>query len=79
MHLPVTEPEQEAAMDTYNLTGVQSMTTPDGLGYGFNIVGVHDRPLVNFAYEHPDEAQAAHKLIAKAIIEARLITPMVQP
>jgi hypothetical protein len=55
------------------------MKTPDGLGYGFNIVGVHGRPLVNFTYEHPDEAQAAHKLIAKAIIEAKLITPLVQP
>jgi hypothetical protein len=66
-------------MDIYNLTGVQSMKTPDGLGYGFNIVGVHGRPLINFAYEYPDEAQAAHKLIAKAIAFAKLITPMVQP
>jgi hypothetical protein len=45
--------------------------------YSFNIIGVHGRPLVAFAYERQEEAEAAHKLIAEAIARAKLITPMV--
>jgi hypothetical protein len=77
-NLPITEPEQEAAMDTYNLTEVASAADASGdVKYGFNIIGVHGRPLVNFSYEWPAEAEAAHELIAKAIVRAKLITPMV--
>ena len=46
--------------------------------YSFNIIGVHGRPLVAFAYERQEEAEAAHKLIAEAIAKAKLITPMAQ-
>jgi hypothetical protein len=65
-------------MDIYNLTEVASATDAHGdVKYGFNIIGVHGRPLVNFSYESPAEAEAAHELIAKAIVRAKLITPVV--
>jgi hypothetical protein len=70
--------KQETAMDVYNLTEVASAADASGdVKYGFNIIGEHGRPLVNFSYEWPAEAEAAHELIAKAIVRARLITPVV--
>jgi len=60
-------------MDIYNLT----KTARDaGFAYGFNIIGVHGRPLVHFSYERHEEAEAAHDLIAEAVAKAKLITPM---
>ena len=41
-------------MDTYNLGAVQSTTD----GPGFNIVGVHGRPLVTFSFDTQEEADA---------------------
>jgi hypothetical protein len=66
-------------MDIYNLTEVQSVTAgPRGnFGYGFSIIGVHGPPLVAFMYERTNEAEAAHQLIAEAIIRAKLITPSI--
>ena len=43
--------------------------------YGFNIIVVHGRPLVGFAYDQREEAEAAHEIIGGAIASARLITP----
>jgi hypothetical protein len=68
-------------MDIY-LTKVASMTSHpprSDITYGFNIIGVHGRPLVAFAYESQQEAEAAHELIGKAIAKAKVITPMVHP
>ena len=67
-------------MDIYNLTTVASTTSHpprSEVAYGFNIIGAHGRPLVAFAYERQEEAEAAHRLIAEAIARAKLITPMV--
>jgi hypothetical protein len=65
-------------MDVYKLTEVASAADARGdVQYGFNIIGVHGRQLVNFSYEWPAEAEAAHELIAKAVVRAKLITPVV--
>ena len=50
-------------MDIYYLSQVD--TTMDGvrgvLLQGFNIIGVHGRPLVTLSFETQAEAEAAHK------------------
>jgi hypothetical protein len=49
-------------MDVYNLGKVDRTTDGrDALFYGFNIIGVQVRPLVGFAFETQEEADAAHK------------------
>jgi hypothetical protein len=64
----------------YNLSKVDSINAgPVASGYGFNIVGVHGRPVAGFLYERREEAEAAHKLIGEAIANAKLIAPMASP
>ena len=62
-------------MDIYNLTEVD--TTMDGkrgvLLQGFNIIGVHGRPLVTLSFE----AEAAQKAMLPVVRAAKLITPHV--
>jgi hypothetical protein len=64
-------------MDIYNLTKVDSIDAGPRSEpmYGFNIIVVHGRPLVGFAYDQREEAEAAHEIIGGAIASARLITP----
>jgi hypothetical protein len=68
-------------MATYNLSKVDS--TIDGvigpLMYGFNITGVHGRPLVTFSFETGDEAEVAHKALQPIIATAKGITPHPPP
>jgi hypothetical protein len=68
-------------LDIHNLTKVDSTHTGPGSApmYGFDIIGVHGRPLVGYAYEQREEAEAPHELIGEAIAGARLITPMASP
>jgi hypothetical protein len=62
-------------MDTYNLGKVQSTTD----GHGFNIVGVHGRPLVTFSFETTEEAEGAHNAMRTIIAKASAITPHPPP
>jgi hypothetical protein len=68
-------------MDIYDLTKVDS--TIDGvigpLLYGFNIIGVHGRPLVTFSFETRDEAEVAHNAMQDIVASAKLIKPHVVP
>jgi hypothetical protein len=68
-------------MDIYNLTKVDS--TIDGvigpLLYGFNIIGVHGRPLVTFSFDTQEEAESAHKAMRGIVASAKLIKPHVVP
>ena len=41
--------------------------------YGFNIIGVHGQPLVSFAFDTQEEAEAAHKGMQPIIAMAKLI------
>jgi hypothetical protein len=68
-------------MDIYNLTKIAS-TMDDVRGalfYGFNIVGVHGRPLVGFSFETQADAEAAHKAMLAIVAKAKVITPHRQP
>jgi hypothetical protein len=62
-------------MDIYNLTKVD--TTMDEkrgvLLQGFNIIGVHGRPLVTLSFETQAEADAANKAM-----QAKLIVTHIQ-
>ena len=64
-------------MDLYNLDKVA--TTMDGaMGaslYGFNIIGVHGRPLVSFAFETQEDAEAVYNLMQAIVAKAKVITP----
>jgi hypothetical protein len=64
-------------MDIYSVGEVQSTTDERRNAlYGFNIVGVHGRPLVNFGYETREEAEAARADMIMAIAAAKVVTPM---
>jgi hypothetical protein len=62
-------------MDTYNLGAVQSTTG----GPGFNIVGVHGRPLVTFSFDTQEEADAARDAMHAIVAKAKVITPHPPP
>jgi hypothetical protein len=62
-------------MDTYNLGAVQSTTD----GPGFNIVGVHGRPLVTFSFDTQEEADAARDAMHAIVAKAKVITPHPPP
>ena len=68
-------------MDIYNLGKVNS--TIDGvigpLRHGFNIIGVHGRPLVTFSFDTQEEAETAHKAMRDVVASAKLIKPHVVP
>ena len=44
---------------------------------GFNIIGVHGRPLVTLSFETEAEAEAAQKAMLPVVRAAKLITPHV--
>jgi hypothetical protein len=63
-------------MDTYNLGKVASTTGGRGaLFHGFDIYGVHGRPIVSFSFETREEADAAHTAMQSIVETAKLITP----
>jgi hypothetical protein len=68
-------------MDIYNLGNVDS--TIDGvigpLLYGFNIIGIHGRPLVTFSFDTQEEAESAHRAMQGIVASAKLIKPHVVP
>jgi hypothetical protein len=57
-------------MNIYNLGKVASTTD----GFGFNIIGVHGRPLVGFSFEDREDAEAVHNLMQAIVAKAKLIT-----
>jgi hypothetical protein len=75
----VTPSSRSPAMDIYNLTEVD--TIMDGkrgvLLRGFNIIGVHGRPVVTLSFETQVEAEAAQKATLPVVRAAKLITPHV--
>ena len=68
-------------MDFYNLGKINS--TIDGvigpLLHGFNIIGVHGRPIVTFSFDTQEEAEIAHKAMRDVVASAKLIKPHVAP
>jgi hypothetical protein len=66
-------------MDSYNLGKIARTTDGRGVLHAFNIIGVQGRPVVGFAFETQEEAEAAHKAIQPIIATAKLITPYPPP
>ena len=68
-------------MDIYNLSKINS--TIDGvigpLLHGFNIIGVHGRPLVTFLVRYSEEAESAHKAMRDVVATAKMIRPHLVP
>ena len=63
-------------MDIYNLTNRYDTGRKKG-AQGFNIIGVHGRPLVTLSFETQAEAEAAQKAMLPVVRAAKLITPHV--
>jgi|HubBroStandDraft_4_1064222.scaffolds.fasta_scaffold1360127_1 hypothetical protein len=64
-------------MTRYNLGKIQASSNGRGdFSFSFNIVGVHGRPLVAFAFETRDEADAAHLAMQRVVDRATLITAL---
>jgi hypothetical protein len=62
-------------MEIYNLGKVASITDARGEPrYDFNITGVRGRPLVSFAFDTREEADAAHAAMQAIVETAKLIT-----
>jgi len=57
---------------TWRVTNTMQISTDTGPGYGFNIIDERGRPVVSFAYETWDDAEAAavnaFSLIGKAVL-----------
>jgi hypothetical protein len=47
--------------------------------YGFNIIGIHGRPLVTFSFDTQEEAESAHKAMRGIVASAKRIKPHVVP
>ena len=68
-------------MDFYNL-GKIDLTIDGVIGpllHGFNIIGVHGRPIVTFSFDTQEEAEIAHKAMRDVVASAKLIKPHVAP
>ena len=62
-------------MDAYNLSPVQSITdSRSNLYYGFNVTGIHGRPLLNLAFETRDVAIAARTAMAPIMAKVLMAT-----
>jgi hypothetical protein len=62
-------------MDVYTLGKVDTVTSGrDNLYYGFNVIGIHGRPLANFAFETQKEAEAAHEAMQTVVAKVKVVT-----
>ena len=52
-----------------------SKVTPTIDAHGFNIIGMHGRPLVYFVYSQEKEAGTAAEHVCAAIAKAKLVVP----
>jgi hypothetical protein len=68
-------PEKRTGKIVYNVSKVDTITEGRHLFYGFNVIGVHGRPLISFSFETRKEAEAAHKAMLAIVATAKIITP----
>ena len=59
----------------WKIGDVMEVSIPNGVGYGFNVTTEERKPLVLFAYETQEAAEAAAKQVEAAIERAVLVTP----
>ena len=62
-------------MGVYNVGKVDTITDGRDSFYGFNVIGIHGRPLISFSFETRKKAEAAHKAMLAIVATAKIITP----
>ena len=62
----------------WKVSDVMEVSIPSGVGYGFNITTEERKPLVSFAYETQEAAEAAAQQVAAALERAVLVQPFSQ-
>jgi hypothetical protein len=62
----------------WKVSDVMEVSIPSGVGYGFNVITEGRKPLVLFAYDEQEAAEAAAQQVAAALERAVLVTPFSQ-
>jgi hypothetical protein len=62
----------------WKVSDVMEVSIPSGVGYGFNVTTEGRKPLVLFAYDEQEAAEAAAQQIAAALERAVLVMPFFQ-
>jgi hypothetical protein len=57
----------------WKVSDVMEVSIPSGVGYGFNVTTEQGKPLVSFAYETQEAAEAAAQQVAAALERAVLV------
>jgi GAF domain-containing protein len=57
----------------WKVSDVMEVSIPDGVGYGFNVTREGRKPLVLFAYDEQEAAEAAAQQVAAALERAVLV------
>jgi hypothetical protein len=62
----------------WKVSDVMEVSIPSGVGYGFNVITEGRKPLVLFAYDQQETAEAAAQQVAAALERAVLVMPFSQ-
>jgi hypothetical protein len=62
----------------WKVSDVMEVSIPKGVGYGFNVTTGERKPLVVFAYDEQEAAEAAAQQVAAALERAVLVKPFSQ-
>ena len=57
----------------WKVSDVMEVSIPSGVGYGFNVTTEGRKPIVSFAYDEPEAAEAAAQQVAAALERAVLV------
>jgi hypothetical protein len=57
----------------WKVSDVMEVSIPSGVGYGFNVTTEGGKPLMSFAYETQEAAEAAAQQVAAALERALLV------
>jgi hypothetical protein len=57
----------------WKVSDVMEVSIPKGVGYGFNVTTEERKPLVLFAYDEQEAAEAAAQQVAAALERAVLV------
>ena len=57
----------------WKVSDVMEVSIPSGVGHGFNVTTEQGKPLVSFAYEAQEAAEAAAQQVAAALERAVLV------
>ena len=57
----------------WKISDIMEVSIPNGVGYGFNVTTEGRKPLVLFAYDEQEAAEAAAQQVAAALERAVLV------